>query len=58
LKDRKMLTPAIGKGKFGSDLIVDLLQRFDIPYAALNLGSSFRGLHDSLVNWAGTIWSS
>src|ERR671934_430775 len=46
-----MLTPTIGKGKYGSDLIVDLLQRYEIPYVALNPGSSFRGLHDSLVNY-------
>ena len=45
------LTSSIGKGKYGSDLIVDLLQRFDIPYVALNPGSSFRGLHDSIVNY-------
>jgi acetolactate synthase I/II/III large subunit len=36
---------------YGSDLIVDLLRSFDIEYAALNPGSSFRGLHDSLVNY-------
>ncbi|MCS7235535.1 MAG: thiamine pyrophosphate-binding protein [Armatimonadota bacterium] len=39
--------------KFVSDLIVDLLQRFEIPYVSLNPGSSFRGLHDSLVNYGG-----
>lgn len=39
--------------KYVSDLIVDLLQRFGIPYVSLNPGSSFRGLHDSLVNYGG-----
>ncbi|HLQ62834.1 MAG TPA: thiamine pyrophosphate-binding protein [Candidatus Acidoferrales bacterium] len=39
--------------KYGSDLIVDLMLRFGIEYAALNPGSSFRGLHDSIVNYAG-----
>ena len=48
-----MIEPVIGKGKYGSDLIVDLLQRYDIPYVALNPGASFRGLHDSLVNYGG-----
>ena len=48
-----MLTPTIGKGKYGSDLVVDLLQRYEIPYVALNPGSTFRGLHDSLVNYGG-----
>jgi thiamine pyrophosphate-dependent acetolactate synthase large subunit-like protein len=37
--------------RYGSDLIVDLLRLYDIPYVALNPGSSFRGLHDSLVNY-------
>jgi acetolactate synthase-1/2/3 large subunit len=46
-----MLQQVIGKGKYGSDLIVDLMQRYDIPYVALNPGSTFRGLHDSLVNY-------
>ena len=39
--------------KWGSDAIVDLLQRYGFPYAALNPGSSFRGLHDSMVNYGG-----
>ena len=37
--------------RYGSDLIVDLLHLYDIPYVSLNPGSSFRGLHDSLVNY-------
>src|SRR5213593_1876729 len=39
------------RARFGSDVIVDLLQAFDIPYVALNPGASYRGLHDSLVNY-------
>ena len=39
------------KPKYGSDVIVDLMQAFGIEYASLNPGSSFRGLHDSLVNY-------
>jgi thiamine pyrophosphate-dependent acetolactate synthase large subunit-like protein len=39
--------------QYGSDLIVDLLKAFQIEYAALNPGASFRGLHDSLVNYGG-----
>jgi acetolactate synthase-1/2/3 large subunit len=39
--------------RYGSDLIVDLLQRYAIPYVTLNPGSTFRGLHDSLVNYGG-----
>jgi acetolactate synthase I/II/III large subunit len=41
------------KPAYGSDVIVDLLKAFEIEYAALNPGSSFRGLHDSLVNYGG-----
>jgi acetolactate synthase-1/2/3 large subunit len=37
--------------RYGSDLIVDLLQSYGVPYCALNPGASFRGLHDSLVNY-------
>jgi len=38
---------------WGSDAIAALLRQFDIPYVCLNPGSSFRGLHDSLVNYNG-----
>ncbi len=37
--------------RYGSDLIVDLMKVLGIEYVALNPGSSFRGLHDSLVNY-------
>src|SRR4051812_16476886 len=40
-----------GKVRYGSDLVVDLLHLYDIPYVSMNPGSSFRGLHDSLVNY-------
>ena len=39
--------------RYGSDLIVDLLKGLGIDYVALNPGSSFRGIHDSLVNYNG-----
>jgi thiamine pyrophosphate-dependent acetolactate synthase large subunit-like protein len=38
---------------WGSDGIAELLQRLEIPYLCLNPGSSFRGLHDSIVNHTG-----
>ena len=38
---------------YGSDAIAEMMRRLDIPYVALNPGSSFRGLHDSLVNHLG-----
>lgn len=40
-------------GIWGSDAIASMLRLLDIPYLALNPGSSFRGLHDSLVNHLG-----
>jgi len=36
-----------------SDVIVDLIKQFGFPYIALNPGASYRGLHDSLVNYGG-----
>ncbi len=38
---------------WGSDAIAELLQRLDLNYIALNPGASFRGLHDSIVNYLG-----
>ena len=38
---------------WGSDAIAAMLRALDIPYLALNPGASFRGLHDSLVNYLG-----
>jgi thiamine pyrophosphate-dependent acetolactate synthase large subunit-like protein len=38
---------------FGSDVIAEALRDLDIPYIALNPGASYRGLHDSLVNYLG-----
>ena len=34
-----------------SDVIVDLIKRYKFPYITMNPGASFRGLHDSLVNY-------
>ena len=36
-----------------SDVIVDLIKQYDFPFIALNPGASYRGLHDSLVNYGG-----
>src|SRR5260370_14859069 len=38
---------------WGSDAIVAMLRELDIPYIALNPGASYRGIHDSLVNYLG-----
>lgn len=37
--------------EYGSDAVVELLNGFGFDYAFLNPGSSYRGLHDSLVNY-------
>jgi acetolactate synthase I/II/III large subunit len=39
--------------EWGSDVVVDLLKAFEIEYVAINPGATFRGLHDSLVNYGG-----
>jgi thiamine pyrophosphate-dependent acetolactate synthase large subunit-like protein len=38
---------------WGSDALAAMLRALDVPYLALNPGASFRGLHDSLVNYIG-----
>ena len=38
---------------YGSDLVVELLRAVGIEHVALNPGATFRGLHDSLVNYPG-----
>lgn len=37
--------------RWASDVIVDLMQQYKLPYAALNPGASYRGLHDSIINY-------
>jgi thiamine pyrophosphate-dependent acetolactate synthase large subunit-like protein len=49
-KAQKMERP---RAEWGSDVIVDLLKAFEIEYVAINPGATFRGLHDSLVNYGG-----
>ena len=47
-------TPAgVNAPGFGSDVIADALRTLDIPYIALTPGASYRGLHDSIVNYLG-----
>lgn len=37
----------------GSDFMIDVIKTLDIDYVAANPGSSFRSLHESLVNYGG-----
>ncbi|MEN3308435.1 MAG: acetolactate synthase large subunit [Micromonosporaceae bacterium] len=39
--------------EWGSDPVAEVLRRLAVPYVALTPGSSYRGLHDSLVNYLG-----
>jgi thiamine pyrophosphate-dependent acetolactate synthase large subunit-like protein len=41
------------KETWGSDAIAAMLRSLEIPYLALNPGASYRGLHDSIVNYLG-----
>ena len=44
--------PAVEPAKrSGSDYMVDAIVHLDIPYVAAMAGSSFRGLHESLINY-------
>ena len=43
----------VNAAQFGSDVAADALRALDIPYIALNPGASYRGFHDSLVNYLG-----
>ena len=40
-------------GRPGSDFMVDVLKTLDLEYVACNPGSSFRSLHESVVNYGG-----
>jgi thiamine pyrophosphate-dependent acetolactate synthase large subunit-like protein len=39
--------------EYGSDVVVDLMKAHDIEYTAFNPGATFRGIHDSIVNYGG-----
>ncbi|HEV8686794.1 MAG TPA: thiamine pyrophosphate-binding protein [Gaiellaceae bacterium] len=39
--------------RYGSDVMVDAIKACGFEYVSINPGSSFRGLHDSLVNYGG-----
>ena len=47
------LPAGVNAAQFGSDVVADALRATQVPYIALNPGASYRGLHDSLVNYLG-----
>jgi thiamine pyrophosphate-dependent acetolactate synthase large subunit-like protein len=47
-------TPAgVNAPSFGSDVVAETLRALEIPYIAVTPGASYRGLHDSIVNYLG-----
>ncbi len=47
------LPAGVNAAAFGSDVVADTLRALDIPYIAVTPGASYRGLHDSMVNYLG-----
>jgi acetolactate synthase-1/2/3 large subunit len=41
------------EGRSGSDFMVDVIKSLGIEYVCSNPGSSFRGLHESVINYGG-----
>jgi thiamine pyrophosphate-dependent acetolactate synthase large subunit-like protein len=39
--------------EWSSDIAAEMLRRLEVPYVSLNPGASYRGFHDSLVNYLG-----
>ena len=48
IKNKKETFP-----KWGSDVIAQSIRETNVPYITINPGASFRGLHDSIVNYLG-----
>jgi len=47
------LGDVFGRPEYGSDLVAGVLRQLGVRYLPMNPGSSFRGLHDSVVNHGG-----
>ncbi|MFC1978147.1 thiamine pyrophosphate-binding protein [Chloroflexota bacterium] len=41
------------QARYGSDVMADMLRLLDIDYAVMMPGSTYRGFHDSIVNYLG-----
>lgn len=50
-----MTSDELSRPLYGSDLTVWMMRQTGIPYVALNTGSSFKYLQDSIVNYAGNV---
>lgn len=51
----KPIPPETSEIGYGSDVMAEQLSRLGLKYLALVPGSSYRGLHDSLVNFKGNV---
>ena len=51
IKAKKRAAVVPTKTRWNSDVIVDLMRQYDFPFVPLNPGSSFRGLHDTMINY-------
>ena len=40
-----------GRAEWGSDVVVEMLKQYGIEYAPANLGATYRGLLDSIINF-------
>jgi len=45
--------PGMPTETWGSDAVAAMLKALDLPYITLNPGASYKGFHDSLVNYLG-----
>ena len=43
----------VNQSSSGGEFMVDVLKALDLEYLAMNCASSFRGLHEALVNYGG-----
>lgn len=48
-----MSVPVGPRPEWGSDVVVEMLRRLGVAHVSVMPGASFRGIHDSLVNYAG-----
>ncbi len=55
MKIEKLTVPVEERPKmeWGSDAIAEVLSQLDLPFISLTPGASYRGVHDSLVNYLG-----
>lgn len=53
--DRPVKLKASNRPEYASDAMADTLRAIGFRYAFVNPGSSYRGLHDSMINYLGNI---